>query len=510
MEATGVHGWNNPRDPEGDPRRPESPTEEPAWLTDRPAPRSAYLFGDEPGSSADRWYDDQPTEQWQADGAHSARSEETDRRSGQHHHAVEPETGYYEPTDRGWTPDGPGGRDIPGWPAPADPDRPARHAAPEADHHGADWDTRRFDAPAGPASGFPAASAQDRYDGYAPTAGHGRYDATGDQGRYGATADQGRYDVTVEGRYGPVGDRYDSAVEGGYGAAAGPYGGTGDHGRYGLPADQGGTADQPDEPAGPGDRGERRTWRRPLVLGGAAAAATLVVSIGVAALALPGDDKTTDRTAADIPAATAPALADETPDPALDPTDSPSPSPSPSVSPSSASPSPSPSRASSSPTPAAARTTAPSRQNADRQGSPNRASTPSATPSSGATSQAAEVVRLVNVERDKEGCGALSIDDKLTTAAQRHSQDQADTQNMSHTGSDGSSPGDRIDRVGYTWRTFGENVAWNQRTPAAVMDAWMNSADHRANILNCAFTEIGVGVASSNGPYWTQVFAAPR
>ncbi|MGK5522375.1 CAP domain-containing protein, partial [Micromonospora sp. URMC 107] len=129
---------------------------------------------------------------------------------------------------------------------------------------------------------------------------------------------------------------------------------------------------------------------------------------------------------------------------------------------------------------------------------------------SGTSSQARQVVDLVNAERAKAGCGALGIDDKLTTAAQRHSQDQADHRNMSHTGSDGSDPGDRLDRVGYAWRTYGENVAWNQQTPAAVMDAWMNSPGHRANILNCAFTEIGVGVASSNGPYWTQVFAAPR
>ena len=66
---------------------------------------------------------------------------------------------------------------------------------------------------------------------------------------------------------------------------------------------------------------------------------------------------------------------------------------------------------------------------------------------------------------------------------------------MSHDGSDGSDVGDRLDRVGYAWRTYGENVAWNQQTPAAVMDAWMNSPGHRANILNCSFTEIGVGVA---------------
>ena len=130
--------------------------------------------------------------------------------------------------------------------------------------------------------------------------------------------------------------------------------------------------------------------------------------------------------------------------------------------------------------------------------------------SAGTGSQAQQVVDLVNAERAKAGCGALAVDDKLTLAAQRHSQDQADHKSMTHTGSDGSDVGQRLDRVDYRWRTYGENVAWNQQTPAAVMDAWMNSPGHRANILNCAFTEIGVGVASSNGPYWTQDFAAPR
>ncbi|TWH68823.1 CAP domain-containing protein [Micromonospora olivasterospora] len=128
----------------------------------------------------------------------------------------------------------------------------------------------------------------------------------------------------------------------------------------------------------------------------------------------------------------------------------------------------------------------------------------------GVSAQAQEVVDLVNAERAKAGCAALKIDDKLMTAAQRHSQDQADHRKMSHDGSDGSDVGDRLDRVGYTWRAYGENVAWNQRTPAAVMDAWMNSPGHRANLLNCSFTEIGVGVATSNGPYWTQDFGTPR
>ena len=141
---------------------------------------------------------------------------------------------------------------------------------------------------------------------------------------------------------------------------------------------------------------------------------------------------------------------------------------------------------------------------------PPRATTTRAAASGGGGSQAQQVVDLVNAERAKAGCAAVTVDDKLTLAAQQHSQDQADHKSMTHTGSDGSNAGQRLDRAGYSWRTYGENVAWNQQTPAAVMNAWMNSSGHRANILNCAFTEIGVGVASSNGPYWTQDFAAPR
>lgn len=236
---------------------------------------------------------------------------------------------------------------------------------------------------------------------------------------------------------------------------------------------------------GSGRHRSPRRWRRPLMIGGAAAAATLVVSVGVGALAMPGGNGPTDEPAGDALVA-----------------------PSPTSSPSPARPSPSPSKVVK-PTPAASRTTATSRRSAERSKAPS--STSGSGGGSGTVSaQAQEVVDLVNAERAKARCKALSVDDKLMTAAQRHSQDQADHQNMSHTGSDGSNTGVRLDRVGYAWRTYGENVAWNQKTPAAVMDAWMNSSGHRANILNCAFTEIGVGIASSNGPYWTQVFAAPR
>ena len=137
-------------------------------------------------------------------------------------------------------------------------------------------------------------------------------------------------------------------------------------------------------------------------------------------------------------------------------------------------------------------------------------STPS-TPKATATASGvvARIVQLVNAERSKVGCSALTLNTTLSKVAQAHSQDMALHQNMSHTGSDGSSPGDRITGAGYTWSTYGENVAYGYASPEQVMAAWMASPGHKANILNCAFKEIGVGLAQP-GSYWTQDFATAR
>jgi uncharacterized protein YkwD len=118
-------------------------------------------------------------------------------------------------------------------------------------------------------------------------------------------------------------------------------------------------------------------------------------------------------------------------------------------------------------------------------------------------------VALVNAERAKAGCPALTVDSALTEAAQEHSEDMAAHRNMSHTGSDGSSPADRITGAGYDWSAYGENVAYGYATPEKVMAGWMSSPGHRANILDCGFKEIGVGLAQP-GSYWTQDFAATR
>ncbi|MFG2352429.1 CAP domain-containing protein [Streptomyces sp. NPDC048521] len=155
------------------------------------------------------------------------------------------------------------------------------------------------------------------------------------------------------------------------------------------------------------------------------------------------------------------------------------------------------------------RTAAPSapRATASASAAPVAPSAPK--PTATASGVSAEIVRLVNAERAKAGCQALTLNSTLTEAAQAHSADMAAHQNMSHTGSDGSSPGDRITRAGYVWSSYGENVAYGYATAEQVMAGWMSSPGHRANILNCGFKEIGVGLAQPNS-YWTQDFGTAR
>lgn len=146
---------------------------------------------------------------------------------------------------------------------------------------------------------------------------------------------------------------------------------------------------------------------------------------------------------------------------------------------------------------------------------PARSARPTLRPSSTPQAQAApsdtvaQVVALVNKERAAAGCGPLTEDPQLEDAAQRHSDDMAARNFFDHTNPDGADPGQRITAAGYRWSTYGENIAQGQQSPQAVMDSWMNSPGHRANILNCSFKDIGVGVhKGSGGPWWTQDFGA--
>ncbi|KLV04138.1 hypothetical protein ABT56_16150 [Photobacterium aquae] len=122
--------------------------------------------------------------------------------------------------------------------------------------------------------------------------------------------------------------------------------------------------------------------------------------------------------------------------------------------------------------------------------------------------------------KQQQNCGgeimpavpALTWNTQLEDAAQLHSIDMANTQNMSHTGSDGSDAGERISRTGYQYSSWAENVAYGQADIDAVMTAWMNSPGHCKNIMSSSVTEMGAGMdmGNNNRNYWTQVFARPR
>ncbi|MFD7707563.1 CAP domain-containing protein [Streptomyces sp. NPDC059785] len=134
---------------------------------------------------------------------------------------------------------------------------------------------------------------------------------------------------------------------------------------------------------------------------------------------------------------------------------------------------------------------------------------PKTTPSvsiSAETAAEAEVLKLVNEERAKVGCSPVAANSALASLAAAFSEDMAARDFFDHTDPDGASPWDRAAAAGITG-LGGENIARGQATAAAVMEAWMNSPGHRANILNCDFKTLGVGAHfGSGGPWWTQDF----
>jgi uncharacterized protein YkwD len=118
-----------------------------------------------------------------------------------------------------------------------------------------------------------------------------------------------------------------------------------------------------------------------------------------------------------------------------------------------------------------------------------------------------QITRLVNTKRAAAHCGALRTDERLRTAARKHSADMVTKSFFSHTGSNGSTFVTREQAANY-WAPSAENIAWGYSTPTAVVNAWMNSPVHRTNLLNCASKAVGVGVArkADGTAYWTQDF----
>ena len=122
----------------------------------------------------------------------------------------------------------------------------------------------------------------------------------------------------------------------------------------------------------------------------------------------------------------------------------------------------------------------------------------------------ADLLAAHNRERAKEEKPPLTIAPKLVEAAKAHADDMAEHETMSHEGSDGSEPAERVKRRGYRFVRTGENVAFGQQSVDSVVEAWMNSPHHRENILGDFSAMGGARVVGGEGtPYWCVVFGTP-
>ncbi|WP_240625601.1 CAP domain-containing protein [Spirosoma pollinicola] len=139
------------------------------------------------------------------------------------------------------------------------------------------------------------------------------------------------------------------------------------------------------------------------------------------------------------------------------------------------------------------------------------------------TTQQQEVLTYINQARSKScQCGttvypavpALTLDAQLNTASDKFAVDLATYNYFNHTGRDGSQPWDRMTREGYAWRAAGENIAAGYTTTRAVVDGWLKSPGHCANIMSANFKNVGVGYGYSSTStyknYWVTDFGTRR
>ena len=127
-------------------------------------------------------------------------------------------------------------------------------------------------------------------------------------------------------------------------------------------------------------------------------------------------------------------------------------------------------------------------------------------------SKAEMILKLVNQERAKEGLSALSLYDPLNKVAQAKAQDMVDNNYFSHDSPKYGTPFQMMRKFGVDYTYAGENIASGQKSAQQVMNDWMNSSGHRANIMNAKFTKLGVGYVESGGKYgsvWVQQFIRP-
>jgi uncharacterized protein YkwD len=144
-------------------------------------------------------------------------------------------------------------------------------------------------------------------------------------------------------------------------------------------------------------------------------------------------------------------------------------------------------------------------------------------PAQAADAVAVRVLQLVNQTRERpRTCGTtrfpaarpLLLNDLLNRASLAHAADMAQYNYFSHEGRDGSSATDRLTRAGYHWRSVGENIAAGPTTPESVVEGWIRSPQHCANLMAPQFREMGIAYsvnrASQAGIYWVQVFGSSR
>jgi len=115
-------------------------------------------------------------------------------------------------------------------------------------------------------------------------------------------------------------------------------------------------------------------------------------------------------------------------------------------------------------------------------------------------------VDLANAHRQSVGCDDLAWNAEVAAVAQAHSLDMVRRDFFAHDNPDGESPFDRLTNAGITYSRAAENIAWGYGTAASVLDGWLNSAGHRANLENCSLTQAGVGLLETR---WTHLFINP-
>jgi uncharacterized protein YkwD len=129
----------------------------------------------------------------------------------------------------------------------------------------------------------------------------------------------------------------------------------------------------------------------------------------------------------------------------------------------------------------------------------------------------AEVLTRINEERRRAGLQPLTLEPRLTAAAQRHAEDMLQHSYFAHRGTDGRTVRERARAAGYSWQAVGENIAVGQLSPKEVVESWMRSPGHRDNILDRRYTQTGIGMALGRDPktgeyrvLWVQTFGLPR